>query len=427
MRKLLAVLGGAAVIGTALFAGFGSASGADHADAPLAKANHALDLADVYAFAGSNGNVVLGITVNGLAMPGDQPVFETKTQGGLYQIKIDNNGDAVPDISFNITFTTNQSDATGQTQDVVVRKAVGAQADSLSDGGEVFMEGTTTSAGQPPAVSHNFTNDSLFAGLRDDPFFFDLDAFKAGLKFRNPGVNFFAGLNVSAIVLEVSPEEIMGGPQGGKGTAAGVWAVTSKDDSTNGADQRQVIDRMGRPAVATVFIPADQKDAFNNTKPADDLAKWKSTLVAKLQSLNSSPALADALLPDILTFDTSKPFGFLNGRKLTDDVIDAELQLITGSPAASDFVDNDSTFLSVFPYIGAPNTQAVAAPTAAPAPTTAPPPVVPTRPTGPIAPPNTGTGDGTSGGNSMLVWLALGIAGVAVVATGGAVAARRGR
>ena len=64
MKKPFILLGGAAVLGAALIAGFGTASGADHGDAPLAKANHQLDLADVYAFDGGAGNVALAFTVN---------------------------------------------------------------------------------------------------------------------------------------------------------------------------------------------------------------------------------------------------------------------------------------------------------------------------------------------------------------------------
>ena len=418
MKKLLILVGGLAVLGAALFVGFGSASGADHGDAPLSKADHQLDIADVYAFAGNNGNLVLAMTVNGLAMPGETPSFGSTDNGKLYQFKIDNNGDAVPDVSLNVSFSSLANG--GTSQHVTVRKAVGDQANTLSNGGTVLIEGDTTVAGSPPAIATNFTNDKLFAGLRDDPFFFDLNAFKAGLKFRNPGNDFFKGLNVSGIVLELNPSEILSDANDSSG---GVWAVTSRDGT--------VIDRMGRPAIATVFIPEGQKDAFNQTKPQDDVAVWKSTLIATLTSLKSDPALADALLPDILTFDTSKPLNFLNGRALADDVIDAELQLITGNPAASDNVANDSTFLGNFPYLGAPNTAPAPTPiavTAAPTSAPPPPPVAAATRVG-VTPPNTGTGDsGNGSGNSMLIWLVLGIAGVAAVTAGGTLAVRgRGR
>ena len=65
--------------------------------------------------------------------------------------------------------------------------------------------------------------------------------------------------------------------------------------------------------------------------------------------------LADILLPDILTVDLSQDTGFLNGRGLADDVIDAELGLITEGAVTTDCVDNDSDFSPKFPYLAAPN------------------------------------------------------------------------
>jgi hypothetical protein len=399
MKKALLAMGGLAVFASAIVGGAGIVSAADHGDAPLAKANVPLDINDVYAFPGDGDNYVFVVTVNPLTMPGDTPEFDA---AGLYQIKVDNNGDAVADVSYNVDF-----DADGG---VVVTKATGSDAATLDNGGETIIEGDTEEIVTDDGVT-------LFAGLSDDPFFFDLNAFRAGLAFRNPGNNFFAGMNVSSIVLEVPKSDFAG-----SGTEAGVWAVTSKSGS--------VIDRMGRPAIATVFIPADQKDAFNQTQPKDDVAKWKDTVVASLNSLGSDPALADALLPDILTFDTSATAGFLNGRQLADDVIDAELQLITGNPAASDNVANDSTFRSEFPYVGAANTDPAPTPVPvttmpAPQPTTGMPAPSATAPTG-VTAPDTGTGDG-SGGSDAYVWVALGLGAAAVALTGGAVAVRRGK
>ena len=406
MNKVLLALSGVLALGAAAVAGFGPASGADHGDAPLAKANHAEDLADVYAFAGEGKNVVFVMTVNPLTMPGDSPLFDS---AGLYQFRVDNNGDAVPDVTYNVTFGAAASDGT---QTVSVKMANGASADTLSNDGSAVISGKTTAGTATPVVNTK-GSVKLFAGLRDDPFFFDLNAFKAGLAFRNPGNNFFKGLNASAIVLEVPASDFLAT---GK-TAGGVWAVTSKNGS--------VIDRMGRPAIATVFIPAGKKDDFNNTKPADDVAMWKDTVVAGLNSLKSDPKLADALLPDILTFDTGKPWGFLNGRQLPDDVIDGELQLITGSSAASDNVANDSTFLNAFPFVGNPNTAPAPTPIAAAA-TPAAGGAAPSAsaPAKPVSAPNTGTGDGQGGRSETSMWLIIGLAAGAVVFAGSAVAMR---
>jgi hypothetical protein len=62
------------------------------------------------------------------------------------------------------------------------------------------------------------------------------------------------------------------------------------------------------------------------------------------------------LLPDILTIDVASPAGFLNGRKPADDVIDAELGLITEGFVTTDCVgSNDKAFPSTFPYLAAPH------------------------------------------------------------------------
>ena len=47
--------------------------------------------------------------------------------------------------------------------------------------------------------------------------------------------------------------------------------------------------------------------------------------------------------------------GFLNGRRLDDDVIDTLLAVGANTPGASDCIANDSTFSGSFPYLGAPN------------------------------------------------------------------------
>jgi hypothetical protein len=134
----------------------------------------------------------------------------------------------------------------------------------------------------------------------------------------------------------------------------GVWANTRVKATY------EPIDRMGRPAINTVFVhdPA-RKDLFNSIDPHVDQLLFRSDVVDTLTSLGNSTAtanaLADVLLPDILTFDLGSSAGFLNGRKLADDVIDAELNLISGGAVKTDCVDNDSTFRTTFPYLGAAN------------------------------------------------------------------------
>lgn len=119
------------------------------------------------------------------------------------------------------------------------------------------------------------------------------------------------------------------------------------------------IDRMGLPAIATVFIPTAKKDAFNTAAPAGDRATYGVDVDATLNGFGvPNPNLKNVILPDIIPFNTGSTAGFLNGRRLADDVITAELGIIFGSIAAlnDDHVDqNDKAFSTTFPYLAAPH------------------------------------------------------------------------
>ena len=175
------------------------------------------------------------------------------------------------------------------------------------------------------------------------------------------GSDTFAGTNISSIVLELPNARL-----GGTGRTVGVWATTS-----NRVDGRYVqVERMARPAINTVFNHTDaQKDAANFRGPAGDRAADRDRVVGVLQAIdnvlevNGAPsydeatiqAIADVLLPDTLTIALGDTSGFLNGRRLADDVINSEFSLLTNGNVTSDGVDsNDKTFLSNFPYLAAP-------------------------------------------------------------------------
>ncbi|MGH2620658.1 MAG: DUF4331 family protein [Anaerolineales bacterium] len=319
---------------------------ADHLDAPGLTSpggDSRLDITDVYAFQSpaNPANTVLIMAVNPAA-GANSTTFHPKAR---YEFLIDENGDAKPDTEIEISFGKVKA---ANVQDVEV-EIDGPHRD-------VEAEGRT---GKTIRISGG---GKLRAGLFDDPFFFDLLAFNAGAMFcppsgtggPNSGTNFFKGLNVSAIVLEVPSTWL--GPD-----MIGVWART-----VLGGTQ---IDRMGRPAINTVFIPNNpfepvntepsQKNAFNAGKPVNDQANFRAEVVDSLLALGNNQAaadaLADVLLPDILTIDTSSSAGFLNGRAPANDVIDAELNLITGGGITSDCVANDSNFTNTFPYLAPKN------------------------------------------------------------------------
>ncbi len=308
----------------------GSAFAADHLDSPSVQTDGRLDINDLYAFQSpaEAGNTVLILTVNPLAGIANPTTFNPK---GDYELHVDNDGDAAPDVSFRFYFSA--PDARGAQRIQVLREdnslfARGATGETFGtrDGGKAV------------------------AGTFDDPFFFDLAGFQDGFAFT--GDDFFAGLDVSAIVLEI-PSAMLGGPN------VAVWGRT-----TSRGDQ---FDRMGRPAINTALIPAAKKDAFNASKPGGDAATFGADVSATIEALNggdsaTAAALAGVLLPDVLTFDTSSAAGFLNGRRLADDVIDAELGLLTNGAVTGDGVDaNDVPFRATFPYLAPAHGSAPAA------------------------------------------------------------------
>jgi hypothetical protein len=341
MKRMVAVLGALAV-GAALVVAAVGTQAADHLESPIVMRDGRTDINDVYVFPGAfPGRAALVMTVNPDAGSTSGTTFR---QGARYNFEVDNNGDARTDHRYRVVF--------------------GRVRDDGSQAVQVYRDGRSIGLGSTGSDIALRGGGRARAGLFDDPFFFDLNAFKDQV---NPGggsrtfcdatpSNFFAGLNVSAIVLQV-PIAQLGGEQ------IGVWGRTRVGKTT--------IDRMGRPAIATVLIPNGQEDAFNRTHPAQDRDQWQGdvedTLLA-LSGLDASPysageatQIAEFLLPDILTVDLGEPVGFPNGRALSDDVIDGELPIVTGgffggSPVlTSDCVGNDSAFLPSFPYLAPAN------------------------------------------------------------------------
>jgi len=314
---------------------------ADHLDAPGLTApggDTRLDITDVYAFQspGNPSNTVLVMGVNPLAGVLNDGTFHS---GASYEFKVDSDGDAKEDLTYKVTFSAPDGSLN---QSVTLRRV------PAKGSGAIIASGMT---GEDISIAGG---GWVRAGVFDDPFFFDLVGF-LNLDFCDPGTNFFTGLNISAIVLEV-PSSSLGSSN------VGVWARTLFND--------QQIDRMARPAINTVFIPNNvfepagteksQRNAFNGAKPRTDQRDFRGEVVDTLEIFYGSgsataQALADFLLPDILTVDTSSTAGFPNGRGLADDVIDIELGLVTNGAVTSDCVGNDSTFSGSFPYLAPPN------------------------------------------------------------------------
>ncbi len=195
----------------------------DHKDSMLLAGDPAADIADLYTFRSPTNpaNVVLVMTVSGFIPPSEASTtfFDPNV---LYQWKIDNDGDAVEDLVI-------QAFVTGTGGHQVMHFRGPAKASEIGSTTRV-IEGPETAtvavSNTPTPIVATRKGMTVFAGVRDDPFFFDLVQFKKIIAgeasaFRNPGVDTFAGTNVLAIVVEL-PSSLLGG------TKLSVWGSTSR-------------------------------------------------------------------------------------------------------------------------------------------------------------------------------------------------------
>lgn len=216
---------------------FRTSLASDHQDTPEVELHPRLDINDVYAFPGTNADrIALVLTTSSPITPGTPAAFDTDI---LYQIKVDNTGDAVEDVVLQFTF-----DGEGAGQQVTMRgplaPAQTGRLTAISSSSPTLTGATNSVIGSPTAIQ-------LFAGLRDDPFYLDLEQFfriipdrapvqgplsKIGpapeaSAFRNPGIDYLRRFNTLGIVVEL-PESLLLPAGAGGDPKLGIWATTSR-------------------------------------------------------------------------------------------------------------------------------------------------------------------------------------------------------
>lgn len=352
---------------------------ADHRDAPTVDDDPAADINDVYMFRDpvTPSNLVLVLSTYPLENPRFAPSYQYD-----------------PDVVFQIAFDLT---GTGRFTDVVT-----AQFSPLSNGAgsqqtfnvtlpnKMTVSGAVTLptvqfAGPVPVIA-TANGISVYAGQRDDPFFFDLIGFNRVVAKINAtsvnggpgvvdpslftGVDAFAGFNVQALVIEAPITYFVGNAQ-----RFGISAFSYRKLTVPARSQQQPIvsllggvyvqvDRMGNPAVNTAMIAPSLKDQFNDSEPLGDAADYNSVMHATMKKYGTSAgnqAIVESIfLPDTLKMDLSKTDGFPNGRRLQDFVIDTELQLLFNQPLGGGFGDgvkgNDEPYLSTFPFVAPAHT-----------------------------------------------------------------------
>jgi hypothetical protein len=324
-----------------------AAWGSDHHDAPLVLEFLPGDLNDLYVFRSPvrQRKLVLVLTVNPASVPAfaEAYVFSPDL---LYRIAVDNDGDAVADREISVAFTP-------------IADGPQIATITLPDGTVIEGEATapTTEPDGPnePVVIRDSAAPGVlaFAGPRDDPFFFDAVGYG---RMLNGGefteTNTFAGVNVSAIVIELPTRLLSAGSQQ---LAFSGFTTYRADDGGPGDN----FDRIGNPFVLGALIPFDQRDAFNRSLPETDAAEFEPVVLDTLADMGASSADAAELtsfaVPDTLKLNLREEIHYPNGRQLTDDVIDTLLPLIFGEPLSDGVDGNDLPFLDSFPYLAPPH------------------------------------------------------------------------
>jgi hypothetical protein len=459
----LAALGLALATGAALL-GPSGASASSHREAPLIAADPAVDNTDVYAFRSPDRPGYVTFVANFIPFeePNGGPNFYPFATDAVYNINVDNNGDAKPDAVFrwkfhNIdkrggsTFLYNNGPVTSiADQNLLFRQTYTLQS---SFNGEPFRTRVANAPVAPSRVGPASMPDyaklrnqavtplpggwKIFAGQADDPFFLDLRVFDLlyGGNLKEVGQDTLAGYNVNTIAIQVPFKDVTLHGDATRNPVIGTWSTAERprvritgQTATSSARWVQV-SRLGNPLVNEVVSPASLKDAFNALPPEKDasvaplVARVKDPEVPKLiqsiygikapptprndlaeifltgittkaggpikadlnSQLNNADVKPGAFRPsEMLRLNLSvkpaaKPSrlgvlggdvqGFPNGRRLTDDVVDIELQALEGAAqtgklvgalAAGDRVNaNDHAFSTSFPYVALPNEGAV--------------------------------------------------------------------
>jgi len=308
----------AAIAAAAAMVALGPAAtlASDHQDSPLMVSRPGADITDVFVFpAADPKNVVLVMDVHPLIMP-PSAASAAFDPGVLYQIKVANDPSRIE--SHVIQF---KASGTADAQQIDVYLASRARGSTTAALGTKLGTASLNTAAQLPG------GGQVFAGVREEPFSFDLAQFfkidpdrnyknqphpppPSATCFRKPGIDTLTGLDVLSLIAEL-PRAMFSDAKGNVGVVH-VWATTSV--MQNGTWTQ--VERLGRPAIKEAF------EAFKNHDATNRVAPWPGDTLLQRSireymtrpvpyGAGRSPAIAEAmvkmLLPDQLTANFAQP------------------------------------------------------------------------------------------------------------------------
>ena len=354
MKRGFALLGLAvAVVAAAVAAmiagqGPSSASASSHREAPLIADDPTADSTDLYAFVSPDAPNTVTIIANYIPFedPAGGPNYYKLDPTASYEIKIDNNGDAEEDITYEFRFKTSITNpnsflyntgpivSDGPTlgadpnlnlrQTYTVTRIVGTGKHNRTSSTVLGSDIPVPPANVGPRSNSSYApyggvkdlggGRKVFVGPRDDPFFVDLGSIfdLGGLRPFNAlhvlplgaaaGVDGVRNYNVHTIALQVPKTDLVTAPNV-NGTI-GIYTSASRpklrilrgDGTFDTKGPLVQVSRLGNPLVNEVIIPLGQKDYWNASDPSDDSQFANRYLTPELAglALGLYPALNQA-------------------------------------------------------------------------------------------------------------------------------------
>ncbi|MBO3744459.1 DUF4331 domain-containing protein [Streptosporangiaceae bacterium NEAU-GS5] len=295
-RRSLIALGVAGALTASSFALLRphTTNASSHREAPLIAGDPRNDNTDVYAFVSPDKPDTVTLLANFIPFqePNGGPNFYSFDTNSRYNIKIDNNGDAKADVTYqwefknvdkrgNSTFLYNNGPVTSLNDANLLFK----QTYTLK---KITHKGTTTLIKNATAAPSNVGPASIpnygtlrnqaivglkgggkaFVGQSDEAFFVDLRVFDLlyGGNLSEVGQDSTKGYNVSTLAIQVPKSAVALKGNEKRNPVVGIWSTVDKW-SPKGYVQ---VSRLGNPLVNEAVVPAALKDAFNSIGPDKD-------------------------------------------------------------------------------------------------------------------------------------------------------------